>query len=625
MKHSPKLRKLVIMAKIFITPDCNNNCKFCICGVERRYANKSKKHIQNELKTIRKKHSDIIFTGGEPTTRPDIIQIISYAKKIGFRKIHIQTNGRMFSYVDFCKKIINAGANSFSVILWANNTFHDHITRTPKSLLQTIEGIHNLKEMKVHIEIILPTFKENLFFLKEIFDYSKKQGIEKIKLLYPFEISSNTNREHSTQQSDLSLTTPKFSEIIQEVQKLSHFYKSLQIEFAGIPFCLLPPNLLKGYKKSASKIVTSKNVKLDKCDACDYKVKCPGIPKSYLKIYGDREFLPISFFNEVNIEVTPNCNLSCNFCYNKHYTFKKGDKIPKQMTTDEIKEIIDKLADQRAMIVNFIGGEPLFRKDIKLLLEYAKSKGMYIKLTTNGTLIDKNNVKFIKKFVNQVILSLHGCDEEREHEITGNKKQFWKRKVDAIKILVRNNCRVTLISIATRENIRDLEKFFDFVNGLGIDGLILLRPMPDSKNKNPMNKKDVKQLVDKLILLEEIYGKKFDIGNALPFCSYTPEKIRHFVSHRCLNDAEKQITINPEGSITPCNIMSGVIGKIHDVKLKDVWLNDSFIKQVKNLNLLPKACKECRFVTECRGGCRAAAKMVFGKYDAPDPLAEPGF
>ena len=59
------------------------------------------------------------------------------------------------------------------------------------------------------------------------------------------------------------------------------------------------------------------------------------------------------------------------------------------MTTNEAKQVIDKLDKLSVPILAFSGGEPLVRKDIFQLTKYAHNKGIYISIATNGTLITK--------------------------------------------------------------------------------------------------------------------------------------------------------------------------------------------------------------------------------------------
>ena len=85
---------------------CNNNCRFCVVADKRKFGDLTTKELKKQMEEGRKTCEDIVFTGGEPTIRKDIFELVRYAKKLKFDTIQIQTNGRMFASKKFCEKII---------------------------------------------------------------------------------------------------------------------------------------------------------------------------------------------------------------------------------------------------------------------------------------------------------------------------------------------------------------------------------------------------------------------------------------------------------------------------------------------------------------------------------------
>lgn len=95
---------------------CNNNCRFCAQGTKKRaFGNKSTAQIKEILKDARRDCQVVVFTGGEATTRSDLVDLVRYAHTLGFATIQIQSNGRMFAYKKFCQEIIAVGANEFAL------------------------------------------------------------------------------------------------------------------------------------------------------------------------------------------------------------------------------------------------------------------------------------------------------------------------------------------------------------------------------------------------------------------------------------------------------------------------------------------------------------------------------
>jgi MoaA/NifB/PqqE/SkfB family radical SAM enzyme len=128
---------------------CNNNCLFCVQAHKKKFGNKNFDELASFMEeSANEGFEGIVFTGGEPTIRPDIVDLVKLAKKLGFKSIQIQTNGRRFAYPDFCREMIDAGANEFSPALHGHiPALHDYLTRADGSFKQTVMGIMNLKKM----------------------------------------------------------------------------------------------------------------------------------------------------------------------------------------------------------------------------------------------------------------------------------------------------------------------------------------------------------------------------------------------------------------------------------------------------------------------------------------------
>ena len=74
--------------------------------------------------------------------------------------------------------------------------------------------------------------------------------------------------------------------------------------------------------------------------------------------------------NEIVIEVTRKCNLSCDFCFNDQDMDNIND-----MLSDDIFKVLDDISKSGIKAVRFTGGEPFLRKDLQEILKKAKSLG----------------------------------------------------------------------------------------------------------------------------------------------------------------------------------------------------------------------------------------------------------
>jgi MoaA/NifB/PqqE/SkfB family radical SAM enzyme len=174
---------------------CNNNCIFCLDyenqidpPVKAMPLDEIKKEIKKVKNTADKK---IVLSGGDPTLHPDLAQIIKYAKKEGFAKVQVITNGRMFVYQKFIKELIEAGLDEVTI------SFHSHIpeiyeklTGIKDSFGQAKQGLDNLlnarqvagNKLIINIDIVIN--KINLPHLKQTIMFFADMGIYEFDLLF---------------------------------------------------------------------------------------------------------------------------------------------------------------------------------------------------------------------------------------------------------------------------------------------------------------------------------------------------------------------------------------------------------------------------------------------------------
>src|SRR5882672_1566500 len=106
-------------------------------------------------------------------------------------------------------------------------------------------------------------------------------------------------------------------------------------------------------------------------------------------------------------ELTFVCNHACSFCYN----CLTGQK---EMSTAEMFDALQKLADFNILYLTLTGGEPLVRRDFFEIARRARELGFALRIYTNAYLIDQPMAKKIKEIANPVEMeiSIHGARPE---------------------------------------------------------------------------------------------------------------------------------------------------------------------------------------------------------------------
>jgi GTP 3',8-cyclase len=251
----------------------------------------------------------------------------------------------------------------------------------------------------------------------------------------------------------------------------------------------------------------------------------------------------------IYVEVSPVslCNHKCVFC---GIDFVRGQdrKLDTKIFLSRLKEM-GKLGVRSVM---FAGeGEPLLHKDITKFIKTAKSSGLDVSLTTNGSLGSYAVWKEILPSLTWIRFSVDAGTAEsysRVHQVSENQfPKVIKSIKDAVQVKKDLKMGVTIgvQFLMIEENMRSLEEALELFSGIGVDYFSL---KPYSLHPQMVNKRDMfytKNLADKvgrivdkfrkhtrmnIIFRDEAmekYGtgkKQFRHCRALPFWGYVSSK-----------------------------------------------------------------------------------------------------
>lgn len=130
---------------------CNDACLHCVVddfrdALRHKSQNQDKtlQEIKAEMENARSRGDRLVVTGGEPTIRPDFVEIIRYARELGYSVI-VQTNGRRLSNPKLVDELAHFDKVSYCIALHGPQAaIHDAITQRPGSFDETVQGFKNL-------------------------------------------------------------------------------------------------------------------------------------------------------------------------------------------------------------------------------------------------------------------------------------------------------------------------------------------------------------------------------------------------------------------------------------------------------------------------------------------------
>lgn len=159
----------------------------------------------------------------------------------------------------------------------------------------------------------------------------------------------------------------------------------------------------------------------------------------------------------LDLKLGYHCNNNCVHCIivdqRRGALEKRGNET---RTYSEIVEKLNIAKNEGYNTVVFTGGEPTIRKDFISLLEYASKIGMSISVQSNGRRFsDAEFAKIASKYIDNVIIALHGDKEELHDKITQVRGSF-KETVEGIKNLGRYNIKVSIKMVLSKINYQHM-------------------------------------------------------------------------------------------------------------------------------------------------------------------------
>jgi len=348
-----------------------------------------------------------------------------------------------------------------------------------------------------------------------------------------------------------------------------------------------------------------------------------------------KERRPIVVWN-----LTRTCNLKCVHCY----TDSEAKKYPDELTTEQCKAVLDDLAAFKVPAVLFSGGEPLVRKDVFELSAHARSLGLHVVLSTNGTLIDRAIAEKLKSLeFSYVGISLDSAIPAVHDQFRGCAGAF-ERTMRGFRHCVAVGQKVGLRLTLTRHTAQDLDRIFDFLESEGIDRACFYHLCPSGRGKSLLaltpaeTRKAVDTVIDRTGDLAR-RGKRIEILTVDNHCDGPYLYLRMLrENHPRAQQVLDMVTWNGGGRYSSGvgigNIdfhgnvhadqfsMYRTFGNVKDRKFSDIWqdLSDPIMAGLKErLPLLQGRCGTCRFKEICGGSLRARAEQTTGEPWASDP------
>lgn len=337
--------------------------------------------------------------------------------------------------------------------------------------------------------------------------------------------------------------------------------------------------------------------------------------------------------------LTRTCNLECVHCY----ASSKSRDYKGELTTKQAFDVIDQLKETGCGTIVFSGGEPLFREDLFEIGSYAKDKGFFIALSSNGTMIgDEEAEKLRSAGFDYIGVSLDGIDEV--HDSFRGMEGAFDLAVAGILRCRDKGLRTGVRFTITKRNIHHLPKIFGFVEENRIAKLYLSHLVYSGRGvlnseealEPEETRKTVQYIMDKAaeyvdndIPIEVVTGNNdadavFFIQELMNVDQAVAEKLIPSLEKWGGNNAGIGVAnIDPLGDVHPDPLMSDVsLGNVKTERFEKIWhesKNPSLQKLRERPRVLNGRCGKCEWINICGGNSRTRAVRSTGDLLASDP------
>lgn len=324
------------------------------------------------------------------------------------------------------------------------------------------------------------------------------------------------------------------------------------------------------------------------------------------------DFKPNWTLEEIFFEVTKRCNLKCNHCY-----------IPKDIQKDELsyddwKSLVDVCSDLGISLIKLTGGEAMLVEYFSDLVTYIRSKGIRVRVYTNGSFLTVNKMIFLKEVgVTQIQISLDGATEVTHDKFRGTTGSY-NKILKALPYLEEIALPVILSFTVSDFNENEIEQFIDLAkkyNNVKIVVSPYINYHQTFTNKDMLNVSP--EIIDKLKICYE-KNKSIWSDKTKYYYTFTNKYIGY------CGFGLYSAYIDSVGKVLLCPLMNEdehVIGNIKKQSLKQIWESSQVLQNFRQYTLAEiEECNTCPNINACRSGCRARAYYLNGSVIKKDPI-----
>jgi radical SAM protein with 4Fe4S-binding SPASM domain len=290
----------------------------------------------------------------------------------------------------------------------------------------------------------------------------------------------------------------------------------------------------------------------------------------------------------VQLDLTYRCNERCVHCYLDHEDHG-------EMTTSEIKDLLDQLAEAGVFFLTLSGGEILMRKDFFEILEHARMRAFCVKLKTNAVLIREKEAERMRDLgVEAIQISIYSHRPEVHDAITKMPGSL-RRSINAIRFLRSEGLRVTIANVLMLQNIQD----YPGVRALGSELGVVVTIDPTITPRMDGDRSLLDLNIDQAAL-ERVFREEGLVENAGESCAPPSGPDDEALDSLPCSAGHTACYVSPYGDVYPCVQFPLPSGNVRRDKFLDIWRHSPQLNEVRSITARDlTGCSHCSNLKSC--------------------------
>lgn len=242
--------------------------------------------------------------GGEPTLRPELPKLIAAARKLGFRRVLVQTNGVRLSYAQYAAALVHSGATDLSFNVKSHRAdVHDALGRSPGSHELLLKALANVSALDVSLAADVLLARSSLPELPATIDAFAERGIRRFTLWLLSAADSD--------DAEVTREIPSFAELAAPLHEAFEVAARRGVELSSLhtPPCTLAAEHRARYLPAARlrlQVVdpSGRSFPLETspfeggrwvegCARCSARQGCAGLREDHLRLHGSGDLAPL--------------------------------------------------------------------------------------------------------------------------------------------------------------------------------------------------------------------------------------------------------------------------------------------------------------------------------------------